>query len=636
MKKFLLSLAVVLATVSASAQTFAPKAFTGKLGVQTTQAPKALKAPAKASLADNQRLVGYYTTDDAYQYGLGVGSYCTGEILTGVYLEPSDYSQYYGAKAVGMRFYLPEGTAAGVEVYTVQSGSTSMTLAASKTETISKTGWNTVLFDEPFVLSSNTEAIMVCAVLNQTSSNYPIGFKYEDLGREMYIYCNIPSNYGGSGEGWCDMGSSYTLTNQLILESDNFPTNGVVPADFGKFTVALGGTKDIKVTLNNAGASLKNFSYTITQEGQTSEEKTVTLASALGVGGNTTVTIPFSAASKTGTYPTTLTVTKVNGVANELTNNTATGTNITLSKILPKTSVVEEITGTGCGNCPRGHVGMSLLRNKFGDQFIGVAMHYYNSSDAMYNGNHPSLGFSGAPQCMINRDGNAIDPYYGSSNDVRDDFAESLENAPMAGVTVSGVWNADGTEVTATANVESLTDATYEMVYYLVADSLSGTTSAWKQSNYYNGYSASQIGDENLNFLGSAGSSYAANYNDVMISSSYSGTVNQAASLEVAEEATKSATYTLTMPTRSALLKAIKTNLVYVVALVCDSETGEVINAAKGTIAPDPTGIQGVTTNGNATVVARYNAAGQQIAAPQQGLNIVKMSDGTIRKVMVK
>lgn len=638
MKKFLLSLAVVLASMSASAQTFAPKAFTGKLGVQTEAAQKAHKAPAKASLAENQRLIGYYTSDEASEYGLGIGRYATGEIVSGVYLGPSDYSQFYGSKAVGVRFYLPEGTATGVEVLTAKTGATSMTTAASKSQTITKTGWNTVLFDEPFELSSNTEAIMIGVVLTQESSNYPIGVKDEDMGRTIYLYANIPSSAGGSGEGWYNMGTDYTLTNQLILESDNFPANGVTPNDFGKFTVALGATKNINVTLNNAGTSLKNFSYTITQEGSTTEEKTVTLASALGVGGSTTVTIPFPATSKTGTYPTTLTVTKVNGAANELTNNTANGTNITLSKALPKASVVEEFTGTGCGYCPRGHVGMGLLRQKFGDKFIGVAQHYYNKADAMYNTNVPDLGFSGAPQCMINRDGSAIDPYYGSGYGIWEDFAESLENLPMAGISVSGMWNQDSTQVIAYADVESLTDANYEMVYYLVADSLHGTTSAWKQSNYYNGYSSSQIGDENLNFLGSAGSSYAANFNDVMISSSYSSTTNQAAKFDLAENATKTDGYVLAMPTKATLLKAINYNLVYVVALVCDSETGEVINAAKNTIkAYDPTGIEGVAANNaTATVVARYNANGQMIAAPQKGLNIVKMSDGTTRKVMVK
>ena len=36
------------------------------------------------------------------------------------------------------------------------------------------------------------------------------------------------------------------------------------------------------------------------------------------------------------------------------------------------------------------------------------------------------------------------------------------------------------------------------------------------------------------------------------------------------------------------------------------------------------------------SVEARYNAAGQLIKAPQRGLNIVRMKDGTVKKVLVK
>ena len=48
-----------------------------------------------------------------------------------------------------------------------------------------------------------------------------------------------------------------------------------------------------------------------------------------------------------------------------------------------------------------------------------------------------------------------------------------------------------------------------------------------------------------------------------------------------------------------------------------------------------PTGIEVVTSN-DATEVARYTIDGRAISAPQAGVNIVKMSDGTVKKVLVK
>ena len=50
----------------------------------------------------------------------------------------------------------------------------------------------------------------------------------------------------------------------------------------------------------------------------------------------------------------------------------------------------------------------------------------------------------------------------------------------------------------------------------------------------------------------------------------------------------------------------------------------------------DATGIAGVKADANKTVVATYNAAGQQVAPGTKGLNIVKYSDGTTKKVVVK
>ena len=47
------------------------------------------------------------------------------------------------------------------------------------------------------------------------------------------------------------------------------------------------------------------------------------------------------------------------------------------------------------------------------------------------------------------------------------------------------------------------------------------------------------------------------------------------------------------------------------------------------------TGIGNVKV-GNATEVARYTVDGRAISAPQAGVNIIKMSDGSVKKVWVK
>ena len=89
------------------------------------------------------------------------------------------------------------------------------------------------------------------------------------------------------------------------------------------------------------------------------------------------------------------------------------------------------------------------------------------------------------------------------------------------------------------------------------------------------------------------------------------------------------------MPTKTVLKKVLKHDQVYVVALLLDKKTGAIVNAGRARVTGS-TGIEDVTTGSEATVVARYNVNGVQIAAPVKGINIVKMSDGTTRKVLVK
>ncbi len=50
----------------------------------------------------------------------------------------------------------------------------------------------------------------------------------------------------------------------------------------------------------------------------------------------------------------------------------------------------------------------------------------------------------------------------------------------------------------------------------------------------------------------------------------------------------------------------------------------------------DATGIDKTTTSTDVEEVSRYSADGQRLAVPVKGLNIVKYSDGSARKVVVK
>ena len=94
MKKLLLTMAAAAVVLSANAQRLVSQRFLGQLEnaiTGTTTIPRSNKLPKKANLAANQRLVGYYATDDV-DNSLGVGNYTTEDIEPAIFLQQGDSS----------------------------------------------------------------------------------------------------------------------------------------------------------------------------------------------------------------------------------------------------------------------------------------------------------------------------------------------------------------------------------------------------------------------------------------------------------------------------------------------------------------------------------------------------------------
>lgn len=641
MKKFLLSAFAMLLALTAGAQNFTVEKSLNPQGVQAP-AFGAFKAPARANLAANQRLVGYFDTDDCDNY-VGVPKF-TGSNKVAIELTADDLAPYYGKKIAGVRFNLGQGnTASGVFVQnlTLENGQiVDMTDVATSDKSVTSaagatnTGeWHEVMFDQKVELNSSFQELFVGFNYKQTSSNYPIGVNSKVDG-PFFMYANIPSSQGGKGAAWYQFQSGgMGLAIQLIVEGD-FGQNNVQPLDFGNVMVAKGKTKNVAISFRNLGSKFTSIDYTISLDGKAGAEQHLDFGKDFGLGGTHTVEIPFAAASELGKNAITLTVTKVNGAENACAIKTATGTLYTVEREFVKRSVVEQFTGTGCGNCPSGHVAMHNMHNLYGDQFIGIALHQFNQSDPMYNISY-DLGFTGAPQCMVNRSSGILGPY----EQMPEALKKSLNEIALAEVTVAGTFTDEDTKVNATATVNSLVSGDYDIAFILTADNLTGTTSSWKQHNYFckggGRYNSQASMPDDLKFLWDKGSSYVETYNDVLISSSYVNNNNKATLPTLVAYGTVNSEYSLKMPTKVALKKALKLNQVYVVALLLDKKTGAIVNAGRARVTGS-TGIEDVTTGTEATVVARYNVNGVQIAAPVKGINIVKMSDGTTRKVLVK
>lgn len=656
MKKLLLSIVMAVSAIFASAQVIIPvqkgesllKKSTEKIVLNNKKA--ALDAPKKVASLDNTTLWGYYlgdlSDDDIYVGGAQeaatyyVGMYVPGDgILKGSSINGVNLPIYTTANMTNVSVWISED----LETNLVEK---SVSVAS-----LNQADYTAVALDEPFLIPEDGVFVgvkfTIMSVVYQGDA-YPILFQESSSPTPMSLILKIATAAGTYD--WYDYsdywGGHYTM--QLFCSNLSLPERSAYFKSASGVVTLPGEEVNLPVVISSDGSEdITSIDYAIEINGNKTT-KHLDLASPIagGFGKKGNATLSFTAPEAYEAYTTKISIEKVNGKDNEASSNVLSVINKVVSKIVARRTVVEEFTGTGCGWCPRGWAGMELMKETK-ENFIGIAFHQFNSSDPMYVANYyslGSLGISGAPGCAMDRKLLGIDPYYGSSYSILDDFDYCNALIPDVDVKVSGTFNKDLTAVDIKADVEYLTSgANYTVAYVLTADSLSGTTSAWRQANYYASYGPE--GDPLIDQFcsgGQNGSSYIfLTFNDVMIGSSYNNSgINLASALQGDTQVGSIATgsYTVKMPTATALKNAIHTDEVYAVALVIASD-GTIANAARAKVvtSDDTDGIISKTdADSQAHEVARYNAAGQIIGAPQKGLNIIKMSNGKVVKTIVK
>lgn len=459
-------------------------------------------------------------------------------------------------------------------------------------------------------------------------------------------------NYYGEGFG--------NLSLVALLTGD-FPDTGVSVATKAATAYgAVNGTAKTKVEVTSLGIQpIKSLSYIAknTGSGVTTEEMTVeTEGDGIKLGTALPVEFTIPADSKTGLTSFEITITKINGVeiAADADSKTA-GELWTLTRIIPRKVVEEEFTATGCMYCPRGIVGMNVIQKAYPENFIGIAVHgSINYRDPMQISDYNNIlsGVPGFPSCYLSRlpDLGAIDPYSGSGSEdegIVNDFKNVLSMAPLAAVNAEPVWgNADSTLINVVSDVEFLysteTDK-YGVAYVLVADSLKGTTSTWAQANYYYGQKGltgelaewATKGKFNPSYGGLVPATEMV-YNHVAIAAK--GILNGYREVPMPIVEGNKNSFEASFNISSNSLVQNKKNLKVVVMLI-DKQNGMIVNADEKEIAAfsGGDGVDGITTGrDDAEEVARYSINGQRIIGVQKGLNIIRMSDGTTRKVLVK
>lgn len=531
----------------------------------------------------------------------------------------------------GIRFYVPESS--DVKDFSVWI-STSLPSSVSKASVAYKAleastlipgQLNEVLFDEPYTITRN---VYLGYSFTATSSSVRNVGCVSPTGLTDACWTRFSVFSGGS---W---GTTFAQEFSLALYAlfgEEFPAGAKVEKT--GFVTALSGKEHaVDMTLQNCSPEgIRSIDYVVTgEDGSESAPLHMDFDTYSTAMSSRDISLPLPATEQLGFHKPVVTITKVNGKENAMTDANAKGTvdQLVISRGADVKRVVEEeFTGLWCGWCPQGMVGMQLAEEKFGDRYIGIAVHQNDamagSSSAGYS---TILGkISGLPACFINRNGLNPGTYYGLTEDkpfgLGDVISDELARISEADIDVKAEWTDDTMKkVRATSTTRFYLDnetAPYALAYVLLSDSLKN--SSWVQTNYYSDYNY-VLNDPNLKpFVEAPEKLVGLTFNHVAIASSgITNGINNSIPAPIVAEEDCTHEATLTLPTSNTLVQN-KANL-RVVALLINRTRGNIVNAAVTSIS-EPTGIVSPATGQRASDTL-YDLQGRRVKDVRHGILI--------------
>lgn len=507
-------------------------------------------------------------------------------------------------------------------------------------------------------------------------------FKGESSGRPIITWYTNGTNggllykYDAGGESVFDNFYSLgigDLTIQIGMDVSECEANSASVGADAEQTVLVGAANQYNFyVVNNCAKDITSIDYIISEDGEASEERHLDLSSPIAANDYGVLPLANKVFSTDGVHTIELTVTKVNGNQNIAEDNTASNSIIALEKGAERISVVEELTGTWCGWCPRGHVGLENLKKTFGDKVITLAGHYsldessvdpmncyeYDQNDVFGNygvvGKALSsyLGGGGLPGALFDRLLSA-DPYTGINNKLNqqgtvdygaDDLVNAINQAipSEASVNLSASWSDDTktaikVDFSTTFNYDRFGENPYGVGFILSENAMKGTGTEWMQLNFYsNSYGQAEAAYyKNADMLSwfEAEPFVPMEYSNVVVQSWRplgDGLFTESEDIEKG----KTINYTNTLPVTSSLIQ--DKDMLSLTAILVNRNNLGIVNAAQVHLGAGAAGINDVQKDANSNVVERYNLNGMRVNAPQKGLNIVKLADGRCVKVAVK
>ncbi len=651
---------------------------------RTIEKAAAKQAQKKEELAAGERLMGYYDTDDLpqsiYDYWAGTGLvYYPGDYYAANIFDTDVTEDFVRGKITGIRFALANNLVQIHSAFVCEFpadinqviGYDPLSEVDLSSNFTPQQGWNTVYLDTPVEIKSDKW--------------YAVGFEYTQEGTiydtvafplvtDADIATDYPSKYGWwtygdvmeeYGTDWYYWGYDYLDSNeslclQAIVESDNFPDYDIRLRKLTVDSYVTGnGELNYSFQMRNYG-NLAVSSYSVSIEIDGNVVATLDNPAELTFAYQTysgSIALPegFDTSSASHTFK--AYVSSVNGAdPEEGTSSDVLEATFSYYEAVASRQMhlVEQYTSVRCGYCPLGHDTLEKLLEDNPGKYAWVAIHSpqmgtdpYVAEDAIYLdyyfGAYSSIGY---PSGVFDRiylddpdinDNGTIPVSLGWQSIYQSVAAEVINEAVDAAyeaipafvsVDIDASYDKETRQLDITVSGEGVATAQEllagnVLTVYLTEDGISGTQEDYTNGNEADGYFIDYVHDNVLRQI------VTPYYGDEINWSSGSSFSN---------------TYSVTLADD---MVAANMNVIAFVSgpIVVFNDNGTASNApASGAYVnnankiklSETSGISSVSSTEGTKEAERYSVNGVKLSAPVKGVNIIKMSDGSVKKVIVK
>lgn len=532
-------------------------------------------------------------------YAIGIGKEV--ELSAAIYVPQTSLGVYKKARVAGIRIGLAD-KASNISVFLKEGNDLE---APDKINTTGLSsldrGFHNIMFRVPYQITGD-----IIVGYTSTGNNH-IGYDgavaYQNANYLRYNQQWATAYNSAVQQGW---GS---LCIQLLLTGDEMPEREMgienilnKTQEQNKPFILQGVVRNLtnKPVENYEIACKINNATTVTQQFQVN----------LGTNEADTFAIEMNPMTEIGNNTIQASVTSVNGEkdSNEA-NNTIEQTINVIEEgcYFPQKVVIEEGTSTLCGYCPKGIIVMESMKLRYPETFIGIAVHSeMMGSDPMIASNYQDINqyWSGLPSGIVNRKESLCgDPLYFEQY-----YESEVQKLSIAKVLLTSVSQPKENKITINVEItfnQNMNGNNYRLAFVLLENEVTG----FAQSNYYStGEYGAMGGFEHM-----PGQVYLTFNNVARGIWDFTGLQNSIP-VNIEKKVTYKYSYQLTIPTDIRNQKNLE-----VVALLLDSNSGEIVQADKLAVGKEISAIiQEATSaqlniyadNGTIKVQGEYNKLG--------------------------